>query len=70
MKRRDFILLVGGAATWPRAARAQQQRSRVRRIGILMGLAADDQESQARLAAFAQGLQHSGWIIGQNVRVD
>ena len=71
LKRREFIALLGGAATtWPLAARAQQQRGRVRRIGVLMGLAADDEESQARLAAFAQGLQQSGWIIGQNARVD
>ena len=68
--RRDFITLVGGAAAWPLVALAQQQRGRVRRIGVLMGLAADDEESQARLAAFAQGLQQSGWIIGQNARVD
>jgi ABC-type uncharacterized transport system substrate-binding protein len=68
--RREFITLLGGAAAgWPLAARAQQ-RDRVRRIGVLMGLAADDAESQARLAAFAQGLQQSGWIVGQNVRVD
>jgi putative tryptophan/tyrosine transport system substrate-binding protein len=70
MQRREFITLAGGAAaTWPIAARAQQ-RERMRRISVLMGLAADDTESQARLAAFAQGLQQSGWIVGQNVRVD
>ena len=71
LRRRELISLLGGAATtWPLTARAQQQRGRVRRIGVLMGLAADDEESQARLAAFAQGLQQSSWIIGQNVRVD
>ena len=43
---------------------------RVRRIGVLMGLAADDPESQARLAAFAQGLQQAGWTVGQNIRID
>ena len=70
MKRRAFITLLGGAAAaWPVAARAQG-RDRMRRISVLMGLAADDAESQARLAAFAQGLQQSGWIVGQNVRVD
>jgi putative ABC transport system substrate-binding protein len=69
LRRRDFVTLLGAAAVWPRAARAQR-RDRMRRIGVLMGLAADDAESQARLAAFAQGLQHSGWIVGQNVRVD
>jgi putative ABC transport system substrate-binding protein len=50
-------------------ARAQQGE-RVRRIGVLMGMTADDPESQARLAAFAQGLQQSGWTVGQNVRID
>jgi ABC-type uncharacterized transport system substrate-binding protein len=69
MKRREFITLIGSAGAWPLAARAQQ-RERMRRISVLMGLAADDAESQARLAAFAQGLQQSGWIVGQNVRVD
>src|SRR5262245_17688287 len=69
MKRREFITLIGGAAAWPRAARAQQGE-RMRRIGVLQSLAADDAEGQARLAAFAQGLQQSGWIIGRNVRID
>ena len=72
LKRREFITLLGGAAVpelWPRSVGAQQ-RDRVRRVGVLMGLAADDPEAQARLAAFAQGLQQSGWTIGQNVRVD
>jgi len=70
MKRREFITLVGGAAAaWPLAAVAQQGE-RVRRIGVLMAITADDSESQARLAAFAQGLQQLGWTVGQNVRVD
>jgi putative ABC transport system substrate-binding protein len=69
LKRRAFITLLGGVAAWPLAAGAQQA-DRLRRIGVLMSLAADDPESQARLAAFAQGLQQSGWTIGQNVRVD
>ena len=70
MKRRDFISLLGGAAVaWPIAARAQQ-RERMRRIGLLINLAADDPESQARLAAFAQGLQQAGWTVGQNIRID
>ena len=60
MKRREFITLLGGAAAWPLAARAQQGE-RVRRIGVLMSLAADDPEGQARLAAFLQGLQQLGW---------
>ena len=69
MKRREFITLLSGAAASPLAARAQQTE-RVRRIGVLMAMKADDPESQARLAAFAQGLQQSGWTIGQNVHVD
>jgi putative ABC transport system substrate-binding protein len=68
--RRDFITLVGGAAAaWPLAARAQQ-RDRVRRIGMLMNLAAEDPEGLARLATFHQGLQEGGWVIGRNVRID
>src|SRR5215203_3535759 len=76
MRRREFIILGGGcaatcglAAQWSLTARAQQSQ-RVRRIGVLMGLAADDPESQARLAAFAQGLQQAGWTVGQNIRID
>jgi len=70
VKRRAFITLIGGAAAaWPLAARAQQGE-RVRRVGVLMPFTADDQEGQARLLAFAQGLQQSGWTIGQNVRID
>ena len=57
----------GGA--WPLAARAQQAE-RMRRIGVLMPLAADDPEGQARIAAFLQGLQQLGWTVGRNVRID
>jgi putative ABC transport system substrate-binding protein len=67
MRRRDFITLLGGAA-WPFAARAQADR--VRRIGVLMALAADDPTGQARLVAFVQGLQQWGWTDGRNVRID
>jgi putative ABC transport system substrate-binding protein len=70
MRRRDFIKViagVGATAAWPRAARAQQ---RMQRIGVLMALPAEDPETQARLAAFAQGLQQFGWTVGQNVRID
>src|SRR5262245_66646156 len=70
MKRRDFITLLGGAAVaWPLAARAQQP-DRKRRIGVLMTLAADDPEGQARLTAFVQGLQELGWTDGRNVQID
>jgi putative ABC transport system substrate-binding protein len=69
MRRRQFITLFGGAAAWPLAARAQQSGP-LRPIGVLMSFAADDPESQARLTAFAQGLQESGWSDGRNVRID
>jgi putative ABC transport system substrate-binding protein len=70
MTRREFIALLGGVAcAWPPAVRAQQGE-RVRHIGVLISLAADDKEGQARLAAFLQGLQELGWIDGRNVRVD
>jgi putative ABC transport system substrate-binding protein len=69
MRRRDLISLLGGAAAWPFAARAQQPE-RMRRIGVLSSLAADDPESQARHAAFLQGLQEWGWTAGRNVQID
>ena len=69
MKRRDFITLLGGTAAWPLAARAQQPE-RMRRIGVLMGLAEDDPETKARLTGFRQGLEKRGWTEGRNVRID
>src|SRR3974377_852302 len=70
MRRRDFIkVIVGSATTWPLAALAQQGEH-IRRIGVLMTMMSDDAESQIRLAAFAQGLQQLGWIVGQNVSID
>jgi putative ABC transport system substrate-binding protein len=69
MRRREFITLLGGAAAWPLAARAQQGE-RMRRIGVLMNLAADDSEASARVGAFAQGLAELGWTIGSNVRIE
>ena len=69
MKRREFITLFGGtAATWPLAAHAEQPE-RVRRVGVLSGSAADDQDSQVRLAAFQQWLQKLGWTDGRNMRI-
>jgi len=70
MQRREFITLLGGAAAaWPRAARAQPSE-RIRRVGMLMNLAATDSIGQARIAAFVQGLQAAGWADGRNVRID
>jgi putative tryptophan/tyrosine transport system substrate-binding protein len=70
MRRRDFIkVLAGSVAAWPLTARAQQ-RDRMRRIGIIVPATADDEEYQVRIGAFMQGLQQSGWSIGQNVRID
>jgi putative ABC transport system substrate-binding protein len=68
-RRRQFITLLGGAATWPLTARAQQGE-RMRRIGVLMNLASDDVEEQARLAAFQQELSRLGWNVGGNLRID
>jgi ABC-type uncharacterized transport system substrate-binding protein len=69
MRRRDFITLLGGAAAaWPLAARAQQGE-RMRRIGVLLNLAADDPMGQTRVAAFVQGLQAAGWSDGRNVQI-
>ena len=69
MRRREFISLLGGAAAWPLAARAQQGE-RVRRIGVLMSTAADDPEGRARIAAFLDGLQQLGWTDGRNAQID
>jgi putative ABC transport system substrate-binding protein len=70
MRRRDFIkLIAGAAAVWPRAARAQRGE-RLRRIGVLMPLSANDPEAQARVAVFFQGLQELGWSVGSNVTID
>ena len=69
MRRREFILGLGGAAAWPMAAGAQQGE-RVRRVGVLMNLAADDPESQRRMTGFVQALQALGWTDGRNVKID
>ena len=68
IKRRDFIVLLGGAAAaWPLAARAQQL-DRVRRVGVLMGHAESDPQAQSEITAFRQGLQKLGWT-GRNIRI-
>src|SRR6516165_10936886 len=70
MRRHDFITAVGGsAAVWPLAVRAQQS-GQMRRIGVLMPLARDNPEGQARLTAFLQGLQKLGWIEGRNLQIE
>src|SRR5262244_4332009 len=68
--RRKFLATLGGAAAaWPLAARAQQPE-RMRRIGVLMNMAADDPTGQTRLLAFAQALAQADWTDGRNVRID
>jgi putative ABC transport system substrate-binding protein len=70
LKRREFITLLGGAATaWPTAARAQQER-RVRRVGVLLSAAATEVEYQGYLAAFVQEMRQLGWSEGQNLQID
>ena len=69
MKRRAFITLLGGAAAWPLAARAQQG-DRVRRIGVLIGGDENDPLRKARISAFTQALAGLGWTVGRNVQMD
>src|SRR4029077_4871301 len=70
MKRREFIMLIGGAAaTWPLAAYARQPAP-MRRVGVLMNRAADNPQAQAEILAFQQALQKLGWNDGRNVRFD
>ena len=70
MRRREFITLLGGAATtWPLAARAQQPEQ-MRRIGVLMNAVADSPQGHARIVAFQQTLQQLGWSEGRNVKID
>jgi putative tryptophan/tyrosine transport system substrate-binding protein len=69
MRRREFIAGLGIAAVWPVVARAQQSQ-RMRRIGVLTGLAEDDPQSRAELAAFREGLSRSGWTEGRNLQSD
>jgi putative ABC transport system substrate-binding protein len=69
LRRRQFISLLGGAAAWPVAARTQQSE-RLRRIGVLSAIAADDPNLRERMAAFQQELQKLGWTDGRNMRID
>jgi putative tryptophan/tyrosine transport system substrate-binding protein len=68
-RRRQFLTLLGGAAAWPLTVLAQQGE-RMRRIGVLLPAAANDPEFQARMRAFQQGLEESGWSIGRNIQLD
>src|SRR5262245_9567396 len=69
LRRREFITVLGGAAAWPLAAKAQQ-RAPMRHIGILLSSMSDDPVFQTWVGAFHQGLAQSGWFIGRNVRID
>jgi putative ABC transport system substrate-binding protein len=70
MKRREFIGLVGGAtAAWPLSARAQQT-DRVRVIGMLNPLGLDDPETISRNTVFEQTLQHLGWKVGRDLKIE
>jgi putative tryptophan/tyrosine transport system substrate-binding protein len=69
MRRREFISVIGGAAAWPLAARAQQP-DRVRRIGVLMGYAESDRAAQSWLAAFRGALPKLGWTEGSNLQIE
>ena len=69
IRRREFITLLGGAAAWPVAAKGQPP-DRMRRVGVLMNTVSDEQEAQARIAAFSQALKEYGWEVGRNVRID
>jgi len=70
MRRRDVITLLGGVVTaWPLATRAQQP-DRMRRIGVLSSVAADDQDNKVRITGFRQRLEQLGWTDGHNVRID
>ena len=69
IRRRNFITLLGGAAAWPLAAHAQQP-ARMRRIGVLIDVAADDPASTETIAGLLQGLQELGWAVGRNLQIE
>src|ERR1700757_1166252 len=69
MRRRQFITLLGSAAAWPLAARAQQPAG-IRRVGVLMNLSENDLEAQRLVTAFREGLAQLGWVDGRNLRMD
>ena len=67
--RREFVALLASTAVWPFAARAQHSE-RMRRIGVLMGLVANDPEAQSRVAAFENSLRELGWVKGRNLSIE
>jgi putative tryptophan/tyrosine transport system substrate-binding protein len=69
MRRREFITLLGGAAAWPLAARAQQPE-RMRRIGVLMAFDENDPKTKDWLSSFTQGLAELGWTDGRTARME
>ena len=69
IERRKFLATLGGAAAWPLVARAQQGE-RMRRVGVIMPLTADDPVGQARIAALREGLEKLGWTEGRNIRME
>jgi putative tryptophan/tyrosine transport system substrate-binding protein len=69
MNRREFIILLGGAAGWPITGRAQQP-ARMRRIGVLLGISENDPEARTRVSAFRRGLRDLGWSEGRNLTID
>src|SRR6516165_1055570 len=69
MKRREFIALIGGAASWSIVAHAQQSEQ-MRRVGVLISSTENDPQGRRQIAAFQQGLQELGWMEGQNIRID
>ena len=69
IRRRELLAALGGAAAWPLVARGQTAEH-MRRIGVLMNLAADDPEAQTRIASFVKGLNDLGWNVGHNVQID
>jgi len=68
MRRREFVTLVGGAAAWPLAARAQQ--THVRRVSVFLGIAENDPEAKSRIKGFQQGLRDLGWSEPRNIQID
>jgi putative tryptophan/tyrosine transport system substrate-binding protein len=69
MTRRKFITLIGIAAAWPFATRAQQ-RDRLRRVAVVMQYVESDPQGQLRAVAFREGLERAGWVAGRNINVD